>query len=150
QSSEGKSAGTILLLEGGEIVNRQKSHARPGTEITVDELFYNTPARLKYMKTLHTELGHITDLLNRMAFAHPHIRFNVQHNGKVLFRTSGSDDLQQVISQVYGLNVAKQMFQVKKEALDFKLNGYISKPELTRASRNYITTIINGRYIRSP
>src|SRR5690625_4465199 len=99
QSSEGDSAGTLLLLEGGEIVNRQKSHARPGTEITVDELFYNTPARLKYMKTLHTELGHITDLLNRMAFAHPHIGFNVQHNGKVLFQTSGSNDLQPEIGR---------------------------------------------------
>src|SRR5690625_322242 len=150
QSSKGDSAGTLLTLEGGNIIDRKKSHARQGTEITVEELFYNTPARLKYMKTLHTELGHITDLLNRFAFAHPQIRFTVKHNGRTLFRTSGSNDLQQVISQVYGLNVAKRMFPVKKTALDFKMNGYVSKPDLTRASRNYITTIINGRYIRSP
>src|SRR5699024_8210614 len=111
--------------------------------------FYNTPARLKYMKTLHTELGHITDLLNRLAFAHPNIRFHAVHNGKQLFRTSGTGDLLQVISQVYGMNVAKKMIPISKQTLDFDINGFISKPELTRASRSYISTIINGRYIRS-
>jgi len=150
QSSQGNEAGTLLALDGGKIISRAKSDARQGTKITVNHLFYNTPARLKYMKTIHTELGHITDLLNRMAFAHPHIRFDVFHNGKRLFRTSGANDLRQVISQIYGLNVAQKMLAVEKNTLDFQIDGYLSKPELTRASRNYITTIINGRYIRSP
>jgi|SRR5690625_584805 len=150
QSSKGDEAGTLLALEGGKIISRTKSHARQGTEITVNELFFNTPARLKYMKTLHTELGHITDLLNRIAFAHPDIRFEVYHNGKLLFRTSGSKDLLQVISQIYGIKVAEKMLPVKKETLDFHINGFIAKPELTRASRAFVTTIINGRYIRSP
>lgn len=149
QSSQGQAAGTRLTVEGGNIVAREKSDARKGTEITVNDLFYNTPARLKYMKTIHTELGHITDLLNRLALANPSIRFEATHNGRQLFKTSGSGDLQQVISHVYGMNVARNMLRVKKRTLDFEIEGFISKPELTRASRSYISTIINGRYIRS-
>lgn len=149
QTSQGNTASTRLSLEGGKITNRMKADARKGTEITVNQLFYNTPARLKYMKTIYTELGHITDLLNRLALANPSIRFESTHNGRELFKTSGSGDLLQVISNVYGMNVAKKMLPVSAQTLDFKIEGFIAKPELTRASRNYISTIINGRYIRS-
>ncbi|WP_156289134.1 DNA mismatch repair endonuclease MutL [Oceanobacillus salinisoli] len=149
QTSEGKEAGTCLVLEGGKIIDRKKSDARKGTEITVDHLFFNTPARLKYMKSLHTELGHITDLLNRLALSHPNIRFEATHNGKGLFKTAGTGDLLHVVSQVYGMNVAKNMLPVSENTLDFQIEGYIAKPEVTRASKNYISTIINGRYIKS-
>ncbi|MCR1833180.1 DNA mismatch repair endonuclease MutL [Oceanobacillus caeni] len=149
KSSEGDKAGIQLILEGGKIIDKKKSDARRGTEITVNDLFFNTPARLKYMKSLHTELGHITDLLNRLALSHPNIRFEATHNGKGLFKTAGTGDLLQVISQVYGMNVAKNMLMVKEENLDFHIEGFIAKPEITRASRNYISTIINGRYIKS-
>lgn len=149
KTSEGKQAGTFLKFEGGKLTEKKKSDARRGTEITVNELFFNTPARLKYMKTIHTELGHITDLLNRLALSHPEIRFEAMHNGKGLFRTTGSGDILQVISQIYGMNTARKMLPVKQETLDFSISGYIAKPEITRASRNYITTIINGRYIKS-
>lgn len=101
------------------------------------------------MKTIHTELGHITDVLNRLALANPHIRFEALHNGKQLFKTAGTGDLLQVISQVYGMNVARKMVKVQTETLDFTIEGYISKPEVTRASRSYMSTIINGRYIRN-
>src|SRR5699024_5265507 len=123
--------------------------ARRGTEITVSDLFFNTPARLKYMKTIHTELGHITDLLNRLALAYPEIRFEVTHNNKIIFKTAGSGDILQVSAQIYGMNVARKMLPVQQETLDFSVDGYIAKPEITRASRSYITTIINGRYIKS-
>ncbi|WP_200411162.1 DNA mismatch repair endonuclease MutL [Virgibacillus salexigens] len=149
QTSTGDEAGTYLELEGGKITQKQKTTARQGSEITIRDLFFNTPARLKYMKTIHTELGHITDLLNRLALSHPEVRFEVTHNGKGLFKTAGTDDLLQVISQVYGMNVARQMLYVKHETLDFTIEGYIAKPEVTRASRNYVSTIINGRYIKS-
>ncbi|RKQ37556.1 DNA mismatch repair endonuclease MutL [Oceanobacillus halophilus] len=149
KTSEGIGAGASLLLEGGKIIEKKKSDARKGTEITVDNLFFNTPARLKYMKTIHTELGHITDLLNRLALSHPNIRFEATHNGKGLFKTAGTGDMLQVISQVYGMNVAKNMLPIKHKTLDFSIEGYIAKPEVTRASRNYISTIINGRYIKS-
>lgn len=149
KTSQGDSAGTQLKLEGGEIIEQKKSDARKGSEILVEALFFNTPARLKYMKTIHTELGHITDLLNRLALSHPHIRFEAEHNGKPLFKTPGTGDLLQVISQVYGMRVAKKMLPAEQETLDFSIKGYVAKPEITRASRSYISTIINGRYVKS-
>jgi len=149
KTSQGDSAGTSLTLSGGTIEKRGRSDARKGTEISVKDLFFNTPARLKYMKTIHTELGHITDLLNRLAMSHPDIRFEATHNGKSLFRTPGTDDLLQVIAQIYGMKVAKKMLPIQAETLDYSINGYVAKPEITRASRNYISTIVNGRYIKS-
>ncbi|WP_430785793.1 DNA mismatch repair endonuclease MutL [Virgibacillus flavescens] len=149
KTSEGEQSGTHLTLEGGRIINQDKSDARRGTEILVEELFFNTPARLKYMKTIHTELGHITDLMNRIALSHPDVRFELAHNGRQLFKTTGAGDLLQVISQVYGMGVARKMVPVEEKTLDFQISGYIAKPEITRATRNYISTIINGRYIKS-
>lgn len=149
KTSRGDAAGTWLTLEGGKVIDKKKSDARRGSEIAVEELFFNTPARLKYMKSLHTELGHITDLLNRLALSHPEIRFEATHNDKGLFRTSGTGDLLQVISHVYGMAAAKKMLPIEQETLDFTVKGYIAKPEVTRASRSYISTIINGRYIKS-
>jgi len=149
KTSQGDEAGTLLSLEGGKIIDKKKSDARKGTEILVNDLFFNTPARLKYMKSLHTELGHVTDLLNRLALAHPEIRFEATHNGKGLFRTSGSGDLLQVISQIYGMKVAKNMLPINHKTLDFAIEGFIAKPEVTRASRSYVSTVINGRYIRN-
>ncbi|MFD1336184.1 DNA mismatch repair endonuclease MutL [Oceanobacillus iheyensis] len=149
QTSQGDQAGTLLQLEGGSVKHRGKSDARQGTDITVSELFYNTPARLKYMKSLHTELGHISDVLNRMALAHPEVRIEALHNDKGLIRTNGNGDILQVISQVYGMSVAKQMLPVDVKTLDYRVHGYIAKPEVTRASRNYMSTIINGRFIRN-
>jgi len=149
KTSTGEQASTFLGLEGGTIKERKISDARKGTEITVKDLFFNTPARLKYLKTLHTELGHITDVMNRLAFSHPDIRFDVTHNGKRLFQTSGSGDLLQVIRDVYGMNVAKNMLPIKQETLDYNIHGYIGKPEVTRSNRNFITVIVNGRYIRN-
>ncbi|MBP1949205.1 DNA mismatch repair endonuclease MutL [Virgibacillus litoralis] len=149
KTSQGDNAATVLSMEGGSIINKEKSDARKGSEIVVEDLFYNTPARLKYMKTIHTELGHITDLLNRLALSHPGIRFEAIHNGKSLFKTTGSGDLLQVVGNVYGMSVAKKMLPIQRETLDFSIEGFIAKPEVTRASRNYISTIINGRYIKS-
>ncbi|MFD2208904.1 DNA mismatch repair endonuclease MutL [Virgibacillus halophilus] len=149
QTSQGDRAGVSLALEGGKVIAKSKSDARRGTVFTVNDLFYNTPARLKYMKTIHTELGHITDLLNRVALAHPEIRLEVTHNDRGLFRTAGNNDLLQVISQVYGMGVARKSIAIAEDTLDFSIRGYIAKPEVTRASRNYISIIINGRYIKN-
>ncbi|MFD2759868.1 DNA mismatch repair endonuclease MutL [Lentibacillus juripiscarius] len=149
KTSQGDLAGTYLALEGGAVKDRSKSDARKGTEIVVEDLFFNTPARLKYMKTIHTELGHVTDLLNRLALSHPGIHFELRHNGKSLFKTTGSGDLLQVIGQVYGMSTARKMLPIEHDTLDFSVKGYIAKPEVTRASRNYISTMINGRYIKS-
>lgn len=138
-----------IVIEGGKVTIDEPANAPQGTEMTVRDLFYNTPARLKYMKAIQTELGHISDYINRIALAHPGIAFTFKHNGNVLLRTLGTGDRLQVIAAVYGSNTAKVMLQVEAETADYELRGYISKPELTRANRNGITAIVNGRYIRS-
>lgn len=148
-SSQGKEAATVLSLEGGKVVEVAKGKARKGTEIIVKDLFYNTPARLKYIKSLHTELGHITDIVNRFALAYPDIRFELHHNNRLLFQTTGSGQVVQVLQQIYGRSVAKNVLQDKISTLDFDIEAYVVKPEITRANRNYITLIVNGRYVRS-
>lgn len=148
-SSEGDKPATKLYLEGGEIIKESKVDLRKGTEIIVNDLFYNTPARLKYVKSLHTELGHITDIINRYALAYPNIRFELYHNDKLIFKTTGSGNKLQVINQIYGLQVAKNTLVAKTSTLDFDIEAYFVKPEITRANRNYMTLIVNGRYIRN-
>jgi DNA mismatch repair protein MutL len=138
-----------IAIEGGKVTIDEPANAPQGTEMTVRDLFYNTPARLKYMKAIQTELGHISDYINRIALAHPGIAFTFKHNGNVLLRTLGTGDRLQVIAAVYGSNTAKVMLPIEAETSDYELRGYISKPELTRANRNGITAIVNGRYIRS-
>jgi len=149
KTSQGEAAGTELLMEGGVLKAAKKCEARKGTEISVESLFYNTPARLKYMKTLHTELGHITDLLYRLSMSHPEVRFEALHNDKLLFKTSGDGNLLHVAANIYGMSVAKKMMEVNASSLDFKMHGFIAKPEITRAAKSYMSTIVNGRYIRS-
>ncbi|MBB5356114.1 DNA mismatch repair protein MutL [Anoxybacillus mongoliensis] len=149
KTSTGEGPGTWLVLKGGELVQHSRTSSRKGTDITVSHLFFNTPARLKYMKTIHTELGHIVDVINRLALAHPHISFRLTHNGKQLFYTNGNGDVRQVLAAIYGIDIAKKMIAIRAETLDFTINGYVVLPEVTRASRNYMTTIVNGRYIKN-
>ncbi|MGG4013235.1 DNA mismatch repair endonuclease MutL [Bacillus smithii] len=145
----GEGAATRAVLEGGKVVKKEKASARKGTEVIVSNLFYNTPARLKYMKTIHTELGNITDTVNRLALAHPDVSIQLRHNGRVLLETNGNGDARQVLAAIYGLNTAKKMIPISARSIDFEIEGWISLPELTRASRNYISTIINGRYVKN-
>ena len=141
--------GTILVAKGGEIERQEPISTPVGTKITVENLFYNTPARLKYMKSLQSELAHIVDVVNRLSLAHPEIAFTLINDGRQMTTTSGTGDLRQAIAGIYGLNTAKKMIEISNADLDFEVSGYISLPELTRANRNYITILINGRYIKN-
>lgn len=141
--------GTYLVLKGGKIIEEKPSALRQGTKITVENLFFNTPARLKYVKSLQTELANIGDIVNRLALSHPEVAFRLVHDGNKMLTTTGNGDLKQSIMGIYGLNTAKKMREIKAEDLDFKIHGYISLPEITRASRNYLSIIINGRYIKN-
>jgi len=138
-----------IAIEGGKLTANEPYNAPKGTSITVKDLFFNTPARLKYMKTVQTELGHISDYMNRIALAHPGIAITLKHNGNVLLRTLGTGDRLQVLAAIYGTSAAKQMLAIDGSDPDYEVLGYISKPELTRANRNGITVIVNGRYIKS-
>jgi DNA mismatch repair protein MutL len=138
-----------MVLEGGKMVKLEKAAGRKGTDLTITDLFFNTPARLKYMKTVHTELGNITDVTNRLALAHPEVSIRLMHNERKLLHTNGNGDVRQVLAAVYGINIAKKMIPINVTSLDFKLDGYIALPEITRASRNYISTMINGRFIKN-
>ncbi|MCH1623699.1 DNA mismatch repair endonuclease MutL [Fredinandcohnia quinoae] len=149
KTSTGDNSGTHLKLKGGVLIEQKSTSSRKGTDITVSNLFFNTPARLKYLKTVHTEIGNITDTVNRIALAHPEISLQLLHNGKKLLYTSGNGDVRQVITAIYGLTIAKKMVPIHLHSLDFTIEGYISMPEVTRASRNYISTIINGRFIKN-
>ncbi|WP_338782016.1 DNA mismatch repair endonuclease MutL [Metabacillus sp. FJAT-52054] len=149
KTSNGQDEGSYLKLTGGKVEQHEASSSRKGTDITVSNLFFNTPARLKYMKTVHTELGNITDTVNRLAMANASVSFRLTHNGKTILHTNGNGDVRQVIASIYGLSIAKKMVPISLESLDFQVTGYLALPEVTRASRNYISTIINGRYIKN-
>jgi DNA mismatch repair protein MutL len=149
KSSTGDGPGAYLFIENGKIVKQQQTNSRKGTDITVRNLFYNTPARLKHVKTIQTELGTITDLVNRLALANPNVSFRLKHNGKELLQTSGNGNLLQIIASVYGIQTAKNMIPVSCSSLDYEVEGYIAKPEMNRASRQYMSFFMNGRYIKN-
>lgn len=142
-------SGAMIHIKGNKIIEKKGSGARRGTKITVSDLFFNTPARLKYLKSQSTELAKIVDIINRLAFSYPSIAFNLVHNQKQLMQTVGNGNLQQVISAVYGVSVARDMVTIDDHYADFKVQGWISKPELTRSNRSYISLLINGRYVHN-
>lgn len=148
-SADDSGLGRVIAIEGGTLKENEVTAAPQGTDITIKELFYNTPARLKYMKTIQTELGHVSDVMYRQALAHPEISFSLKHNGNTLLQTGGSGGLLQVIAAIYGINTSKAMIPIEGENLDYRVTGFIGLPELTRSSRTGMSTIVNGRYIRN-
>jgi len=141
--------GTLLVAQGGEIEEHEPTSSPVGTKIKIEDIFFNTPARLKYMKSQQAELSHIVDVINRLSLAHPEVAFALVSDGREMTRTAGSGNLRQAIAGIYGLATAKKMVEISASDLDFEVSGYVSLPELTRANRNYITILINGRYIKN-
>ena len=148
KSSNGSSS-IMYELEAGVKVKEEKCDLRKGTSIEVKDLFYNTPARLKYLSSLYTELSNITQVINRAALSHTNIRFTLVNDGNIVLRTSGSGNLLKTINDIYGVKVAKKMLLVKGETDDYEIYGYISLPEVTKSNRNHIITIVNGRVVRN-
>ena len=141
--------GTTVEIQGGKIISVENSDARTGTSISVRELFYNTPARLKHLKSLYTELANITDYINKLALSHPDIRFVLTNNDNIILNTDGRGNLLKTIKDIYGINVAKKMLNVSAENKDFMINGYISLPEIHRSNRNAMVILVNGRIVRN-
>ena len=141
--------GTRAEFSAGVKKMQEDAAARQGTQITVKDLFYNTPARLKYLRSPRTEIMKTVDIVNRLALGYPEIAFTLMNEGRMLLRTAGNNNLRQTVSSVYGRNIAERMLPFKGSDNDFEVSGLISKPELTRSTRNFISILLNGRYIRN-
>lgn len=140
---------TIVEVEGGNITYMGDTDISEGTIITVKDLFYNTPVRLKYLKNLYVELANITDYVNKMALSYPEIRFTLTNNDKILLTTDGSGNLLKVIHAIYGVEITKKMVKISGENDDYFVSGYMSYPEITKPNRNSIITFVNGRLIKN-
>ena len=148
KTSQGE-VGTLVNIKGGKLIKVENTDAREGTVIEVSELFYNTPARLKHMKSLYTELASITDYVNKIALSHPEIRFTLINNNNIILKTDGSNNLLKTISAIYGMDVARKMLEINGEDDDYIISGFISLPEVNRAGRNHMVTLVNGRVVRN-
>ncbi len=149
----GAITGSRYLIEGGkEVLGEGKVEeigCPEGTTFLVRNLFYNTPARRKFLKSAMTEAGYVSDLVERLAISHPNISFKFMNNNQVKLHTSGNGQMKDVIYQVYGRDIAREQLLVEEETELLKISGYIGKPVISRGNRNYMNYFINGRYIKS-
>ncbi|MCI8330865.1 MAG: DNA mismatch repair endonuclease MutL [Bacilli bacterium] len=143
--AEGES--TKILIKGGKLEETGTSNISRGTSITVRNLFYNTPARLKFLKSFYTELNSVVSLIEKMALANPKISFTLKSENKEVIRTSGSGDLLKVIHEIYGYNVSKNMVSIQGENLDYEIHGYVSNINISKSTKNNMTVLVNGRII---
>ncbi|MDB6186288.1 DNA mismatch repair endonuclease MutL [Gemella haemolysans] len=149
KSCAGEAQGKMLVLEGGKIVSEEYYAPIKGTDLSVENLFYNTPARLKYLRNPHTEQANITNIIHKFALSYPNVAFELHVDGKISFKTYGDGDVHKILSKIYNMGVARNMIEFSGSNDDYKVFGYISVPEETRASKNYINIFINGRYIKN-
>ncbi len=141
--------GTTIKIEGGKIISVENSQSRIGTVVKISDLFYNTPARLKHIKSLYTELANITEYIDKIALSNPNIRFILTNNNSVILNTDASSNLLKTIKNIYGIDVAKKMIYISGENDDYTVEGYMSLPELHRSNRNNMITIVNNRVVRN-
>ena len=141
--------GTHIHIKGGKLEINEPSDARKGTVITINNLFFNTPARLKYLKSEQYELSNTVSFIEKLAFSYPEIKFELTNNNKTIVKTSGSNNLHKTIHEIYGLNVSSNMIEVKGSTDDYDMYGYICKPEVLKSNRNHMITIVNGRVVKN-
>lgn len=139
--------GTHIYIEGGKLITNETSDARKGTTISVADLFYNTPARLKYLKTLQTELANVTMYIEKLALAHEEISFTLTNNGNSIVYTSGSNDLLKVIHEIYGYSVSSNMIKIEASNDDYDISGYICKPTILKSTKTHMNVMVNGRVV---
>ena len=149
KSCAGEAQGKMLILEGGKVVSEEYYAPIKGTDLSVENLFYNTPARLKYLRNPYTEQANITNIIHKFALSYPNVAFELHVDGKITFKTYGDGDVHKILSKIYNMGVARNMIEFSGSNDDYKVFGYISVPEETRASKNYINIFINGRYIKN-
>ncbi|WP_114576917.1 DNA mismatch repair endonuclease MutL [Saliphagus sp. LR7] len=149
-------AGTELVSEGGEVRSVEPTGCPEGTAVTVEDLFFNTPARRKFLKATATEFAHVNRVVTRYALANPDVAVSLTHDGREVFSTTGQGDLQAAVLSVYGREVASAMIPVESEGEELpagpleSVSGLVSHPETNRSSREYLATYVNGRAVTSP
>lgn len=142
-------SGTTVVYQYGKYIETNRSDSKKGTDILVTKLFQNVPARLKYLKSMNTEFSNIQTYIERLSLSHPRIAFTLVHNEKTVYKTNGNGNLLEIISNVYGLHVAKNMIAVDFGDEEFKITGFISKIDVTRASKAHIVTMVNHRVVKN-
>lgn len=148
-TSTGGVNGIHAIFEDGNKVKQEAIASPQGTKIVVKDLFYNTPARLKYLKSERTEIMKIVDIVNRLALGYPQVSFELTNRQKQLLKTTGHDDLRQTAANIYGIKVAEKMLAIYAQSPDFKIAGLISRADDTRSTRNFITLLLNTRYVKN-
>lgn len=141
--------GTLVHIKGGKVLEVSDAPLRVGTRVEVTNIFYNTPARLKYLKTEVTELNNCLAYIEKLALSKPDIAFTLSNNDKVLVKTSGSNNLLKTIHEIYGLNVSSNMLELKAMNDDYEVSGYVSKPSILKKNRNHFNTFVNGRIVKN-
>lgn len=148
KTSDG-SQGSTVIYEFGKFIEQKQSDLNRGTNISVSKLFQNVPARLKYVKSVNAEFAHIQNYVERLSLSHPDIAFTLIHNDKTTYKTNGNGNLLEVIHQIYGLSVVKNMLNLKAGNDEFQIEGFIGKIEVNRASKNHIVTMVNHRIVKN-
>lgn len=148
KTSDG-SQGSTVIYEFGKFIEQKQSDLNRGTNISVSKLFQNVPARLKYIKSVNAEFAHIQNYVERLSLSHPDIAFTLIHNDKTTYKTNGNGNLLEVIHQIYGLSVVKNMLNLKAGNDEFQIEGFIGKIEVNRASKNHIVTMVNHRIVKN-
>ena len=141
--------GTHVHIKGGLMDLVEDAQARIGTTITITNLFYNTPARLKYLKSEVTEANNCIRYIEKLALSKPDIAFILTNNDRVVVKSSGSGNLLKCIHEIYGLNTSSNMLEIASSSDDFEISGFVSKPSVLKKNRNHLNTIVNGRVVRN-
>lgn len=141
---------THLILDGGEITAEDQAGAPVGTTMEVSDLFYNTPARRKFLKSERTESSKISEMVTKLALANPAIAFTFTNNGRTTMKTGGTGDLRETIANIYGANVARDVFAISADQDGISLEGYVGKPSALKSNRNWQTCIVNHRIVHNP
>lgn len=147
-NQSGQKIGARMDMEGGKIVRSEPAGAVQGTTVKVRDLFYNTPARLKFLKRDQTEKQQIDNLVSRYTLAYPHLSIQLEEDGKPVLRTTGNGDRREVMAQLYGVDLARQLLEVIFEEDGIDINGFISPISINRSNRRDITFFVNGRWVQ--
>ena len=148
KTSDGKT-GSLVEIHGGSLIKKEACDLRKGTIITISNLFYNTPARFKYLKSEQNELANTVSFIERLSLSYPSISFTLTNNDNQIIKTTGSGNLLKTIYELYGGEVSKNMIEINSSNDDYDLSGYICKPSILKSTRNYMITIVNGRVVKN-